>query len=276
MKKSNLKISTLLKTFALIVICSIALTACSGDDSNPSVVTDDSPGVIDDDNLPIDDDTPPATTNYNKLVRVENFGYTLADGDQFEDKDILYYSLVENKEIISDYRKTTRWDLGFSGLYSSFLSGNNGSDTGNLGAGTSAVGGIYIVEQPFDEVTDIPDDSVFKTNREIYGTDENGAFGNGKGWYLYDFDGDLVRDGSYDNMHIAYALGEPLALNNGTMVPARTLILKTAKGDYAKIKMISVYKDIFNREDFTRTAPKMYFTFEYVVVPKGSTKFEIK
>src|SRR5690606_10432104 len=151
MKKSNLKISTLLKTFALLVICSVVLTACSGDDSNPSVVTDDSPEVIDDDNAPIDDDTPP-TTNYNKLIRVENFGYTLADGDQFEDKDILYYSLVENKEIISDYRKTTRWDLGFSGLYSSFLSGNNGSDTGNLGSGTSAVGGIYIVAQPFDEV----------------------------------------------------------------------------------------------------------------------------
>lgn len=257
--KNNFKKNVMLKALLLSFFSLLFLASCSNDEAN----TDE-------------DTTPVNTTNYNKVIRVENFGYELADGNEFEDKSILYYSLIDNKEVPSEYRKTTRWDLAFSDLYSSFMSGNNGADSGNLGTGTAAVGGIYIVEKAFDEVTDIPNDNVFRTGKGVYGTDENGDFGPGPGWYLYDFDGIYVRDGAYDNKHIAYALGEPLLLKSGKTVAARTIIFKTAKGDYAKIKMISVYKNIFKREDFTRTAPKMYFTFEYVLVPKGSTKFEIK
>jgi hypothetical protein len=264
--KINFKKSVMLKALLLSFFSILFLASCSNDDEP----------VKEDDVEIIDDDTPANTTNYNKVIRVENFGYALADGDNYSEKSILYYSLVDNKEITADYRKTTRWDLAFSDLYSSFMSGNNGADTGNLGTGTAAVGGIYIVEKGFNEVTDIPNDNVFKTGKGVYGTDENGSFGVGNGWYLYDFDGVLVRDGADDNRHIAYALGEPLLLKSGKTVAARTIILKTAKGDYAKIKMISVYKDVFKREDFTKNAPKMYFTFEYVLVPKGSTKFDIK
>ncbi|MEL1254144.1 HmuY family protein [Flavobacterium sp. DGU38] len=260
--KNNFEKNVMSKALLLSFFSIIFLTSCSSDSGTSEPIIDDVP--------------PAAATNYNKVIRVENFGYTLADGNQYEDKSILYYSLADNKEIDSKYRKTTGWDLAFSGLYSSFMSGNNGANSGNFGAGTAAAGGIYIVEQPFDEVTAIPADNLFKTDKEIYGTDESGSFGVGKGWYFYDFDGDLVRDGAYENRHIAYALGDPLILSKGKTIPARTIIVKTAKGDYAKIKMISVYKDIFKRENFTRAAPKMFFSFEYVLVPKGSTKFEIK
>lgn len=263
--KINFK-NVLFKALLLSFFSMLFLASCSNDDEP----------VKEDDVAIIDDGTPTTTTNYNKVLRVENFGYNLDDGDHYSAKSTLYYSLIDNKEITAEYRKTTKWDLAFSGLYSSFMSGNNGANTGNFGAGTSAVGGIYIVQKHFDEVTEIPADSEFKTDKEIYWGDESGGIGAGIGWYFYDFGGDLVRDGAYDNMHIAYALGEPLTLKSGKIIPARTIILKTAKGDYAKIKMISVYKDILKREDFTRKSPKMYFTFEYVLVPKGSTKFEIK
>lgn len=258
--KNNLKKNLMFKALQLSFFSIIFLISCSSDSASPE---------------PEGETTPP-TGNYYKVLRVENFGYTLADGNETEDKSTLYYSLTDNKELTADYRKTSRWDLAFSGLYSSFMSANNGADTGNFGAGNDASGGIFIVEKPFDQVTEVPAADQFKSGKEVYGTDENGSFGEGKGWYLYDFDGDQVRDGAYDNRHIAYALGEPLTLKNGKTVGARTLIVKTAKGDYAKIKMISVYKNIFKREDFTRAAPKMYFTFEYVLVPKGSTKFEIR
>ncbi|MCI9843381.1 HmuY family protein [Flavobacterium pectinovorum] len=263
--KNNFKKKVLLKALLLSFLSVLFLASCSNDDE-----------PVKDDDVEIIDDTPSSTSNYYKVLRAENFGYTLADGNELEDKAVLYYSLVDNKAVGSEYRKTSRWDLGFSGLYSSFLSGNNGANTGNLGSGNSAIGGIYIVEQAFDEVVNVPNDAVFKTGDRIYGTDDAGDFGGGVGWYLYDFDGIFVRDGAYDNAHIAYALGEPLLLKSGNTVPARTLIVKTAKGDYAKIKMISVYKDILKREDYTRKSPKMFFTFEYVLVPKGSTKFEIK
>lgn len=275
MKKRLFNNSYGIRVLALMVLSTFIWMGCSGD--NETGTSGHNPPVgVDDDTPPNDDDTPPATTNYYKLVRVENFGYDLENGNQFEDKATLYYNLIENKEAPSSLRKTSKWDIAFSGLYSSFMSGNNGTDSKNFGYGTSNVGGIYIVEKPFDEVTDIPDDGLFKTGSEIYGTDENGDFGQGKGWYLYDFSGTIVRDGSSNNQHIAYALGDALKLKNGSTVPARTLIVKTAKGDYAKIKMISVYKNIFNRENYTKEAEKMYFTFEYVVVPKGSTRFEIK
>lgn len=266
--KINFKKNGMLKALLLPFFSILFLASCSSDDGNSEP---DKDGVT-----IIDEGTPPSTANYYKVLRMENFGYTLAEGDEAKDKSTLYFSLLDNKEVGSEYRKTTRWDLAFSGLYSSYMSGNNGANTGNFGTGTAAVGGIYIVEQPFDKVTEVPADNLFKTNKEIYGPDESGSFGVGNGWYFYDFDGDLIRDGAYDNRHIAYALGEPITLKKGKTVPARTIIVKTAKGDYAKIKMISVYKNIFKREDFTRTAPKMYFTFEYVIVPKGSTKFEIK
>lgn len=260
--KINFKKNVMSKALLLSFFSIMFLASCSNDDGNKESVPDD--------------ETPPTTTNYYKVLRMENFGYTLADGDEYEDKTTLYFSLLDNKEVGSEYRKTTRWDLAFSGLYSSFMSGNNGANAGNFGTGTSAIGGIYIVEKPFAEVTEIPADNVFKTDKEIYWADENGSFGSGIGWYFYDFDGDMVRDGVYENRHIAYALGEPLTLTSGKTIPARTIIVKTAQGDYAKIKMISVYKNIFERKDFTRAAPKMFFTFEYVLVPKGSTKFEIK
>ena len=271
MKNNTIYTTQFTKGILAFFLMATLFTACSSDNNIEEEIEE--PTIEE----PIEEpDEEEETTNYNKLLRVENFGYMLEDGNEFEDKSILYYSLVNNKEVPIEYRKTTQWDLAFSGLYSSFMSGNNGSHTGNFGAGTAAVGGIYIVEQPFDEVIEIPSDDVFKTDKEIYWADENGSFGEGIGWYFYDFDGIFVRDGAYDNMHIAYALGETLVLANGQTIPARTLIVRTAKGDYAKIKMISVYKDIFNREDFTRKAPKMYFTFEYVVVPKGSAQFEIK
>jgi len=272
MKKNLLNNCHVTKAFALMLLGTFIWMGCSSDNGD----SNNNPVVVDDDMPPQDDDMPPVTTNYNKLIRVENFGYNLEDGGQFEDKAVLYYSLIENKEAAASLRKTSKWDVAFSGLYSSFMSGNNGNNTKNFGSGTSNVGGIYIIEKPFNEVTEIPDDSVFKTGSEIYGTDENGDFGQGKGWYLYDFGGTIVRDGAAGNQHIAYALGDPLKLSNGSTVPARTLIVKTAKGDYAKIRMISVYKDLFDRDLFTKEAPKMYFTFEYVVVPKGSTRFEVK
>ncbi len=253
-----------LKTISLS-LCFFIVAACSTDNSPTSDGTDD---------IPVTDDTPLTPTYYNKLIRVENFA-GVQGGDHAQETNF-FYSLEENKAVGESYRKTSKWDIGFGGILGSFMSGNNGENPNNYGSGTQTVGGIYIIEKPFDEVIAIPADAVFRTGKDEIGTDDHGDFGEGIGWYLYDFGGTLVRDGSYDNAHIAYALDKPLTLKNGTIVPARTIVVKTAKGDYAKLKMISVYKDILDREQFTRTAPKMFFTFEYVLVPKGSTTFEIK
>ncbi|WP_437919341.1 HmuY family protein [Sphingobacterium sp. LRF_L2] len=213
--------------------------------------------------------------NFYKLIRVENFAATTEDNSTTAPPTI-FYSLESNKDISSDYKKTRTWDLAFGGLYNSFLSANNGTHSSNNGYGTAAVGGILILEEAFDAVVDIPEDSQFKTGVDLFGTDINGDLGNGIGWYFYDFDGILVRDGAYDNAHVAYALADTLTLANGNKVKPRTLVIKTAKGNYAKLKMVSCYKDAFKQEEWFRNTPHMYFTFEYVMVPSGSSKFEVK
>lgn len=241
-------------------------TACSKSD-DPQL----EPGT----EKPDDDDTPTNENVFYKLIRVENFQGT-SDNNFQSAAPTIFYSLENNKPMEGKYQQTNRWDLAFGGLLNSFVSGNNGRDRTNAGFGGSGKGGITIVQKAFDEVTEIPADSEFRTGGHLIGTDDYGKYGQGVGWYLYDFDGDIVRNGETDDQHVAYALDRPLTLRNGTVVGPRTVIVRTAKGNYAKVKLISLYKDTFERELMKRTSPKVYFTFEYVIVPAGSTSFEIK
>ncbi|CAA9198676.1 HmuY family protein [Flavobacterium collinsii] len=252
-----------------VFLLSALLTACSSDDpkvTNPENGNGGNPGT-----------EVPATGLFYKVIHVKNYQGSTSDANPTAPSATLYYSLEENKAVEGSYKKTRKWDLAFGGLYASFLSGNNGSNSQNNGSLAGGIGGITIVAKPFNEVVDIPADNQFKTGIDLIGTDDAGSFGNGTGWYLYDFGGDVVSDGKNpQKAHVAYALGESLKITNGTVIPARTVILKTANGSYAKIKMISVYKDVYNSKDWYKDTPHMYYTFDYVMVPAGSTKFEIK
>lgn len=224
----------------------------------------------------IPEDTTPADESlFNKLIRIENIPAT-QENDFTNDAAPVYFSLENKTKVDPKYKQTNRWDLAFTGLFNSFLSGNNGTNSNNMGYGNTAKGGITIVEKSFEDVVDIPADSQFKTAAGAIGTDDYGDYGEGIGWYLYDFYGTLVRNGAAQDAHICYPLHSGLTLKNGTVVPPRTVILRTAKGDYAKIKMISVYKDVFEAKDMYKDAPHVFFTFEYVLAKAGSTKFEIK
>ncbi|WP_293311756.1 HmuY family protein [Pedobacter sp. UBA5917] len=203
-------------------------------------------------------------TPYYKLQRIENLAVETDDANPTVPPTAVLFSLETKAIIPLLYTKTNRWDICFNDLYNSFISCNNGQSSTSLGAGSTGTGGIAILQKPFNEVTDVPADGTLSITKTI-GTDDEGDFGQGIGWYLYDFIGTKRGDGSYDKQHVAYAMPEK-----------RTIIVRTAKGDYAKIKMISCYKDAFTADKWFRTTPHMYFTFEFVIVPKGSTKFEIK
>ncbi|MBB6125980.1 HmuY family protein [Mucilaginibacter lappiensis] len=211
-------------------------------------------------------DTPVQTGSvpFYKLQRVENLYVQSDDSNPTTELPPIYFSLENKEQEPSSYQKTARWDIYFSSLYDSFIGSNNGKDQANPGYSSNSIGGIIILKQPFEAVTNVPADTEFSTSK-TFGTDDLGAFGEGTGWYLYDFGGTIRGDGSYNKMHVAYAMPE-----------SRTLVVRTAAGNYAKIKMISCYKDAFTADKWFRDTPHMYFTFEYVIVPKGSTKFEIK
>lgn len=227
-----------------------------------------------DDNPPIDDEVNP---NYYKLLRVENLPIAPTDeGSEPNEFGFYLYSLSENKAIPQSEVSSAKWDIAFGGTFTSFLSGNNGADEKNYGAGTNAAGGVAIVEEAFDEVNELPANIEFKTGKDLIGTDDAGSMGAGVGWYLYDFFGTVVGEGEEEEQHVAYALAEPITKKDGTVINPRTVIVKTANGDYAKIKMISCYKDLFSQEEWKKGEPIMYATFEYVLIPGDSNTFEIR
>lgn len=236
----------IISRWLLAVALLLAVASCSKEDS-----PDPSPEPVD--------------TVFYRLHRVENFQAVSDDTDPTTPPPAVYFSLESKKVVPDSYAKTSRWDLAFGGLYNSFLSGNNGADPANNGYGANGEGAICILKKKFEDVTDIPEEAAFRTGKDLIGTDDSGAFGQGTGWYLYDFGGKIKGDGSYEKQHVAYALPD-----------IRTIVVRTAKGNYAKIKMISCYKDAFTPDKWFRSTPHMYFTFEYVMVPKGSQKFEIR
>lgn len=247
----------LFRIVALACAISVGLTACEKN------------------NDPINDEED--NGNYYKLIRVENLPIAPTDeGSEPNESGVYFYSLSENRSIPQDSVNSAKWDLAFGGMFTSFLSSNNGTDEGNHGVGSNAVGGIAIVEKEFDDVEQLPSGIEFKTGKDVIGTDDQGFFGAGMGWYLYDFNGTLVREGAEEDKHVAYALAEPITKKDGSVIQPRTVILKTANGDYAKIKMISCYKDLFKQEQWKKGEPIMYATFEYVLIPGDRNTFEIR
>lgn len=197
------------------------------------------------------------------LQRVENFQAEADDSNPTAARPAKYFSLENKQEVPDFYATTSRWDLQLFGLYNADFIANGKFE-----------GGLVILEKTFEEVTNVPSDADFSASR-VVGADINGSFGGGIGWYFYDFGGSAIGDGSFDKEHVAYALGNPIMLKNGKTL-TRTIVIRTANGNYAKIKMISVYRDVLTPDKWMRNTPHMYFTFEYLLVPKGSTKFEIR
>lgn len=254
---------TLLKSISILCLGLVLMVSCSKSDTptDPSV----EPPKEEESN----------TALYNKVIKVRNFPGT-EKNDGANAAPTVLYSLETNKGIPQSHRQTRNWDIAFGNIFNSHASGNNGSDKTNYGYGNNATGGILIVEQDFDTVIDIPNDSQFKTIGDAIGMDQHGDEGNGVGWLLYDFHGQLVREHSTQNEHVVYALGNGLSLKSGTMIKPRTLIVRTAKGNYAKIKPISIYKDKFSPDSWFKDTPHVYISFDYVIVPKGSKSFEVK
>ncbi|WP_293936255.1 HmuY family protein [Sphingobacterium sp. UBA5996] len=240
------KRSNLLK-FIPVLAFLIVLGACSK--SEPTVVE------------PEPDPVAPEAM-FNRLITVKNFGeYLPAGSAPTTEQSPIYYSLEQNKAITSDYVGTVRWDMSFSGLFRSFINCNNTAN--GFGKGGPGKGGILIVEKKFEDVIDIPLDAEFRKGEKAYGTDNSGDFGEGLGWYLYDFYGTFKGGGAENKKHVAYP------------IEGHTIIVRTAQGNYAKIKMQSIYKDLLDPKDWFKDSPTPFFTFQYVLAKAGSTKFTI-
>ncbi len=238
-------------------------------------------------------DVPPSDSVFSREILVKNLGDNLPEGHvPLDGSDPLYFSLEKFSSVHVAYRTTTRWDLAFYGNSRSEVSGNNGRATG-FGYGSAAVGGIMVTDSAYASVTSIPDDSQFQAPGRS-GLDEIGFFGGPMGHVAYTFFGNLFRpdkvvgylDSTYDPAvqaeaasyaHMMYALSEDFVkvfpvTSDGDSTKCRTLLVKTAAGNYAKVEILSYYRNTLDPLEMNRG--KGYaISFRYMVVKAAEKRF---
>lgn len=194
----------------------------------------------------------------------------------------VYYSLEDGRIIPQEYANTDKWDIAFTSIYNSSIWANNGKAEYNPGKGGNGKGGIYLVvdknvdEKYYDQKNKRPVQVPIAKELldEAYGNVTNVSIndsqlltdgyltldyflGSGNGYAFYDFYG-VMHPGEADKAHIVYNLPRPI-------------IIKTAKGNYAKLMIYSFYKNQPEQPTLDSDAP--YITFKYTILKDGSKDF---
>lgn len=142
-----------------------------------------------------------------------------------EEKPYNYFSFEEAGLVT----ETDSWDIAFKGTKIITNSGVSGD-------GAAAT---VIVNGTFAEITEAPEDSEFKQD-----TDAELAIpsGSGNGWYNYDY-----------------------TTHSITPIAGKIIVVKTNDGKYAKMEIVSYYKDVTGSET-------PYYTFNYKYQPQEGLK----
>lgn len=149
----------------------------------------------------------------------------------------VFYSLENNAVVALADSATDKWDIAMS------------ATTILINGGTSGpgAGGAYVqTATTFDALTSIPADSTFKVDSA---TTKAIKTGSGNGWYNYDFTNNVISP-----------------------IPGRVLVIRTASGKYAKVEILSYYKDAPVSVDPATALPR-YYTFRYTYQSDGSKAF---
>lgn len=163
-------------------------------------------------------------------------------GQPYSANRFTFYSLETNSIIPASDSATDKWDLAFRGSLIVTNSGNMGPSQG----------GAFVWNGIYENLKEIPADSAFRTENApaAYAV----PFGSGKGWYVYN---------------------QPLNLL--TPVPGKVIVVKTAKGRYAKVEILNYYKGGVTpaaaAPDAEKLSKQRYYTFRFTLQPNGSKKF---
>jgi len=147
-----------------------------------------------------------------------------------------YFRFSDSTIVTGDDTASANWDIAFKATTILTNSGSSGPGQG---------GAIVLTGVNFSDVTTAPDTG--------YQIDQPGApaipTGSGNGWYNYDF-----------------------ATNIISPIPGVVLVIKTGDGKYAKVQILSYYKDA--PQNPTGNEPSRYYTFKYLYQPDGSKNLE--
>jgi hypothetical protein len=145
------------------------------------------------------------------------------------------FSLRTGEVIANTDSTTDKWDLGFRGT----------TIIVNGGAIRTGKGGLYVHTGLFDELKEVPATATFLVDETT--TKLALASASGQGWYNYNAMANIISP-----------------------IPGRVLVVRTGDGKFAKVEILSYYKDAPANPDQTNIA--RHYTFRYVVQPDGSKK----
>ncbi len=167
----------------------------------------------------------------------------LSNGQPVGAGKFTFYSLESNSVVASSDSNSTKWDLAFRGT--TILT--NGGTSG------PGLGGAFVYNGIFDDVKTVSMDSVFR--KDNYPTSYAIPTGSNKGWYVYDGVNNLI-----------------------TPIPGRILVIKTAKGNYAKVEIINYYKGgttpAPTAADDVKLKTQRFYTFRYAHQSNGTASFQ--
>ncbi|MEO0558357.1 MAG: HmuY family protein [Bacteroidota bacterium] len=163
-----------------------------------------------------------------QTMRAENIAVGAAPMGGAASGPFTFYSLSENGVVSNADSASTAWDIG---LFGTTIIVNGGTSGPGEGA-------ARIVEVEFDDVTsaegvELVTDGEGDCPRGDYAI----CIGSGNGWYLY-------------------------GGNGITPLPGRTLVLRTADGEFAKVRFLSY---VLSDPQPDGSRPR-YYTFEYTML----------
>ena len=175
---------------------------------------------------------------------ISNNLFTLYDLDA--NQIVLSSSVTDPAQRQSDSTGTV-WDLGFRGTTIIFNGGSSGPGEASA----------QILRQSFDEVVEAPAAGYISDGENADcpqvqtpigprpGSTLAICTGSDNGWYNYDSNAGLISP-----------------------IPGRTIVMKTATGNYASLRILSYYRGNPNPPD--TNAPSRYYTFEFIIQTDGS------
>lgn len=178
-----------------------------------------------------DDPQPASASSVAAVIRVNNLP---ANPETDGSGHYTLFNLKNNQIVPITDSATTKWDIGF---YATTIITNGGKS----GSGTAAV---QLYTGLFDNLTEAPAAGYSQDSQAGYAI----TTGSGNGWYNYN-----------STTHVISA------------IPGRVIVVKTADNGYAKIEILSYYKD-------APAAPTLdnisrYYTFRYQYQGDGTRKF---
>jgi HmuY protein len=191
-----------------------------------------------------EDPLPVIATTFSNLAADPGTGFDPTTGQPTGlTRKFTLFSFKTGDIVANTDSATSKWDLGFNGTAIIVNSATSGPGT------TQA----QIVSGIFDELATAPDAGYLSDNdpAPIAGAPNSNLAiptGSGKGWYTYDG---------------AAMVNRPTA--------GKVIVVKTSEGRYAKMEIISYYKDAPASPTSSNIA--RYYTFRYVYQPNDAKSF---